>query len=109
MVARGSVVSTTISPGRADFDFTLETLLHDRILYADCRFYFDHGRIFSGLGGNVGLISDADFKLATERLHKKWGRYISTKKPGYNKGASNVQSMGIRVRRQNPLVKAGWK
>ena len=90
--------------GRADFDFTLTTLLEDRILYADCRFYFNHGRMFSGLGGNVGLIGEADFRTATERLEAKWGRYLSTKKPSYHKGRSNVQSMSIRVRRQNPLV-----
>ena len=91
-------------PGRADFDFTLTTLLEDRILYADCRFYFDHGRIFSGLGGNVGLISSEEFQAGTERLHQKWGRYLSTKKPSWQKGARNVQAMSIRVRRQNPLA-----
>lgn len=96
-------------PGRADFDFTMRTLLEDRILYADTRFYFDHGRILSGLGGNVGLLSSAMFAASTERLGQRWGRHISFKKPTYHKGARNTQSMSVRVRRQNPLVKAGWK
>lgn len=96
-------------PGRADFDFTLRTLLKDRILYADARFYFDHGRILSGLGGNVGLLSEEAYAASTQKLQQRWGRYVSFKKPGYQKGARTTPSMSVRVRRQNPLVRAGWR
>ena len=44
--------------GRADADYTMRTLLEDRITYADVRWYWDHGRVFSGRGGNVGLGTD---------------------------------------------------
>ncbi len=96
-------------PGRADFDFTMQTLLDDRILYADVRFYFDHGRIFSGRGGNVGLLTDEMFKRSSDLLKCRWGKYVSFEKPGYAKmKASNTQSMSARVRRHNPLATAGW-
>ena len=97
-------------PGREDFDFSMQTLLEDRILYADARFYFDHGRIFSGLGGNAGLITDGQFASATERLKQKWGRFLSMDKPGFQKGkANNVPAMSVRVRRHNPAVMANWR
>ncbi len=49
-------------PGRSDLDFTLQTMMEDRILLADMRWYFDHGRIFSGKGGAVGIVSSAGFE-----------------------------------------------
>lgn len=91
--------------GRADFDFTMQTLLDDRILYCDTRFHFDHGRIFSGLGGNVGLIGSEQFANAGALLTKKWGRFISRKAPGFVK-KRNVEAMGVRVCRANPTVES---
>ncbi len=89
--------------GRADFDFTLQTLLDDRILYCDTRFCFDHGRVFGGRGGNVGLIDSAQFTEAGRRLSEKWGRYLSMKAPGFVK-KKNVATMSVRVSRINPVA-----
>jgi hypothetical protein len=83
----------------------MQTLLKDRILYADARFYFDHGRIGAGLGGQVGLLTDVMHAASTEKLKQRWGRYVHFKKPSYHKGATNTQAMSVRVRRQNPLVR----
>ena len=55
---RGAARSRRFDPAceiREDLDFTMQTLLEDRILLMEMRWYFDHGRIFSGRGGNVGL------------------------------------------------------
>jgi hypothetical protein len=59
--------------GRADFDFTLQTLLEDRIVLCDSRYYFNHGRVFTGEGGLRGKVTGDHFKIATELLVKKWG------------------------------------
>lgn len=90
---------------RADFNFTLQTLLDDRILYCDNRFLFDHGRIFSGLGGNVGLVSDEDFRRSTMILKERWGQYASFKTPAWQKNRS-VEGFSIRVKRRHPTAMA---
>lgn len=91
-------------PGRADADFTLRTLLDDRILYADMRWVADHGRIFSGRGGAVGMISADAFQRSTEILYSRWGRFIGRKRPGFmRKGATSP--MSIKVSRHSPLAK----
>ena len=89
---------------RADLDWTLQTLLHDRIVYADVRFYFDFGSSFSGSGGNSGLVSAADFKASTEIVAKRWGTSISFRRPGYMKGGDTVAGKPD-VRRQSSLAK----
>lgn len=93
-------------PGRADMDFTLQTLLEDRILLADMRWYFDHGRIFSGKGGNVGLLTHDQWEKGTAKLYAKWGRFIGRTKPGFAKSQGNVSPASIRVKRMNPLAKS---
>jgi hypothetical protein len=91
--------------GRDDLDFTLRTLLEDRILYADMRFYFDHGRIFSGLGGNVGLITHQHFNAATAEIQRRWGEYVAVGGGRFGE-RSTVTKMGIRVQRQSPTSRA---
>jgi hypothetical protein len=90
-----------VNTPREDLEFTMQTLLDDRILYCDMRWYFDHGRIFCGRGGNVGLIDDAWLKQAEAESERRWGRYFSRKKHGWVRAASS-DSMSIVVRRQNP-------
>lgn len=63
--------------GRADVDFTFRCLLHDRIICAENRFYFDHGAAFSGRGGCVDLISGEQYDTITQLLKRKWGRYCT--------------------------------
>lgn len=71
--------------GRADLQFTLKTLQEDRILYCDRRFYFDHGRIFTGRGGNVGLVTTQQAERTQALLERNWGAYVAI---GYSKSAS---------------------
>lgn len=86
--------------GRGDVDWTLRTLLEDRAVYADMRFYFDCGAVFGGRGGNVGLVKPKMFEATTTGLKRKWGKYISFKQPSWQKNRQ-VAAMGIRVDRRN--------
>jgi hypothetical protein len=89
---------------RADLDWTMRTLLEDRIVLADIRYYFDFGRSFSGSGGQSGLVTPDDFKRSTEIVAKRWGTAISFKRPGYMKKGDTVAGVPS-VRRQNALAK----
>ena len=87
--ARQRLYDETLT-SRADLDWTMRTLLEDRIVLADIRYYFDFGRSFSGHGGQSGLVTPADFKRSTEVVGKRWGKSISFKRPGYMKGGDTV-------------------
>lgn len=89
--------------GRADFDWTMQTLLEDRCIYADIRFYFDFGPTYSGRGGSVGLITPEGFEAASRALKARWAGCVSFKAPGYIK-KRNVTAMGIRVSRTSKLA-----
>lgn len=92
-------------PGRADLDFTMRTLLEDRILYADMRWYFDHGRIFSGKGGAVGMISAEQYRRTTEEIYRRWGRFVGRRRPAWIKRKGSTSPMSIKVTRHSPLAK----
>ena len=62
--------------GRNGPDFTLATLLSDRVILCDQRFYFNCGTIFGGFGGNTGLIDDRQFHRSSRRLKEKWGKHV---------------------------------
>ena len=80
-------------PGRSDWDYHMRTLLVDRMLYADRRFYFDHGRVFRG--GNVGIVTSEMVERSTKLLNKRWGRYLDISKP-----TSSNPGVTINVRRR---------
>jgi hypothetical protein len=89
--------------GRADADFTLRTLQDDRVLLCDMRFVFYHGPVFSGKGGNVGILNQAQFDRATAALEKRWGKYIQTRKKGrFGKKDKGRPAMSIAVKRSSP-------
>lgn len=81
---------------RSDLDFTMETLLNERCIYADVRFHFDFGLAGAGRGGGVGLTTSADMARATRLLRIKWGRFISE---------PNGQPIGKRKRVSQRAVK----
>jgi len=89
--------------GRADLDWTMQTLLEDRCIYADIRFYFDFGPSYTGRGGSVGLITPEGFEGASRQLKERWGNCLSFKAPGYLK-KRNVTTMSLRVKRTSPLA-----
>lgn len=88
-------------PGRADLDWTLRTLLLDRIVFADVRFFFDCGAVFTGRGGNVGLITSEQFEKASRELRRTWGNSLSFKPSAYVKKSREVASVSLRVSRTN--------
>lgn len=65
--------------GRADVDFTLNTLLHDRCVLQDVRFYFDFGPIGYGTGGSAGLITKQKYTNVTRLLARRWGKALNQK------------------------------
>jgi hypothetical protein len=68
------------------------------------------GMVRRGRGNFQRIGIGRAIEAATERLHQKWESFLSTKKRSFAKGqAANVQSMSVRVQRQNPLVSAGWR
>jgi hypothetical protein len=89
---------------RGDLDWSLQTLLDDRFVYADCRFYFDFGTSFTGTGGNTGLVTPEAFLQASRDVKLRWGKHISYKGAGFVK-ARDIQPAGIRVTRKNKSAK----
>ena len=62
---------------REDIDYSMQVLLHDRILYCDQRFYPDCGIPWKGAGGDQGIRTT--FTEASDRqiLAEKWGGFLS--------------------------------
>jgi len=86
--------------GRNAIDLTLRTLLEDRVIYGECRFYFECGPVFSGRGGNVGLVSNERFVQSTRNLVETWGKCVQTKPLPFRKNFT-VESMRLTVSRTN--------
>lgn len=86
--------------GRGDVDWTLRTLLEDRCVYADVRFYFDCGNVFAGRGGNVGIVTPDQFEKTSRLLKQQWGKTVSFKAPAYQKNRQ-VAAIKIAVSRTN--------
>ena len=87
---------------REDVDITLQTLLKNRILLHDRRFYFDFGRTWKGSGGNQGRRTAQVERLDNERIANKWGSYIS-----FSTKDSKGAAMSIRVKRKSELGTGG--
>jgi hypothetical protein len=77
--------------------------LEDRCVYADVRFYFDCGPIYSGRGGSVGLITPEVFATSSRVLRDRWGKSLSFKAPSFVKNR-NVTAMSLRVTRTNKVA-----
>lgn len=86
---------------RSCIDWTLRTLLKDRAVFADVRFYFDFGRPFAGAGGNVGLVTPDSFKAISLSIQKRWGRHVSFKPPAFAKKKRDIATVKIAVSRTN--------
>ena len=86
--------------GRADMDWTLRTLLEDRLVFCDTRFFFDCGTTFAGRGGSVGLIGPDAFEKTSVEIRRRWGKHISYKQPVYINYHRSVAAIAIRVRRR---------
>ncbi len=60
---------------RADIDFCLQSLMHDRFMLLDGRYSFIHVR-FAGSGGNASNRSSDRHAREIAYLQKKWGPYL---------------------------------
>ncbi|WP_428937786.1 hypothetical protein [Fontivita pretiosa] len=60
---------------RADIDFCLQSLVHDRIVLVDGRYSFIHTR-FAGAGGNAQQRSAERHEQEIRYLKRKWGPYL---------------------------------
>lgn len=89
--------------GRNAIDLTLRTLLEDRCIYCDLRFYADCGPVFSGRGGNVGIVTTEQWGASTKHLAEKWGKHVSFKSAGHFKKrlTKQVETMKVVVSRFN--------
>ena len=87
--------------GRADIEFVLRALLHDRIVWQDRRFYFDMGAVFSGAGGNVDIVGEEQYAKSTEAIMKKWYRYVELRTGSMGRGVNAVRAnkQGVTLRK----------
>lgn len=85
---------------REDLDFTMRTLLEDRIVLHDVRYYFDHGPTNQGQGGNQGLATKEQFDRATATLIERWGDYLGRRGLPWLKRPPTIPPMSVRVQRR---------
>jgi hypothetical protein len=91
-------------PGKADYEFTLRTLMEDRILLGDNRFYFDCGPPFRGTGGNAGRITKKQIAETDRLLKERYGAAADLgSRDTYQHPRPSIGGMGIRVRRKATL------
>jgi hypothetical protein len=87
---------------------TLKTLLDDRCLYIDARFWFDFGAIYSGRGGSVDLVTTDQFERATRLLKDRWGCHVQFKSNSFSntlgRKSRSVSGMSIKVSRKSPMA-----
>lgn len=98
---------------REDADLVMRTLVEDRIVLFDRRFYFP-AKVFGGAaGGAVDITSNEQYRSATERIMSKWSRYVELTKPSRQREKGNQKSgqlksnkdgLSIRVQRRNPIA-----
>ena len=86
--------------GSADTDATLQSLLTDRIIFTDTRYYFNCGEIMANKGGLQAVRTKANRDRDVALVKAKWGDYVNlgaAKRAGQMTG---VPRNNIRVRRR---------
>lgn len=67
---------------KVDIDYCLQSLLTERIVWVDNRYYFLQKRD-NNLGGNSEFRTSDGFRASVDSLKQKWGKYVNIKeKPG---------------------------
>ena len=87
---------------RGDYDYTLETLLNDRLLLCDVRFSFDCGGMSRGGGGQSGTLTGAQIDEGELALRRKWGKCVGESGVKSVNKKKTWKSFAIRVQRINP-------
>lgn len=90
--------------GMGDFDYTLECLLHDRILLGDARFSFLCGRMSEGKGGQTGRLRNDEFLAARKALSEKWGKHAAESAQKKMQKSETYRSFSVNVKRSNPMA-----
>lgn len=80
---------------KVDYDFCLKSLMEDRILFQDARYYFGQARE-NNRGGNAEFRDEEEYNKSLESLIKKWGNVLNVR---YHKNQVRI-STNVR-RRQN--------
>lgn len=89
--------------GCGDFDFTLDTLLRDRLLLCDVRWHFACGGMSRGKGGQAGELAPQEALDGQDRLRKKWGKYIGESKTKRVERRQTWRTFSVNVQRTSPL------
>lgn len=82
---------------KVDIDYTLQSLLVDRIIFQDMRYLFSTSRD-NNRGGNATFRNMADYEKSLETLKKKWGACLRVK----NHKTSNI-NINLNVPRKAPI------
>lgn len=90
--------------GCGDFDFTLETLLHDRQLLCDVRWHFHCGGMSRGRGGQTGEMKPIEHDAGQRRLRQKWGTYVGSSRHRRIAGKNTWRDFSVNVQRASPLA-----
>lgn len=89
--------------GCGDFDFTLQSLLDDRAVYCDTRWYFNCGGMSRGQGGQTGELGVQEFDDGQINLRRKWGNYVGTSAARKMSGKNTWREFSVNVKRTSPL------
>jgi hypothetical protein len=84
-----------------DFDFTLETLLKDRLLYCDVRWSFDCGGMSRGKGGESGTFLSGEAEAGQTALRAKWGKYVGQSAVQTVSKNKSWRAFSVNVQRTN--------
>lgn len=72
---------------KVDIDFCLQSLLAERIIWVDNRYYFLQKRD-NNLGGNSEFRTAEGFRASVDSLKAKWGKYINVNEKA---GSSQIE------------------
>jgi hypothetical protein len=100
--ARDRRLDTTFR-GCGDFDYTLESLLHDRAIFCDCRWHFNCGGMSRGIGGQTGQITSEVLDEAQLDLRRKWGHYVGKSAARQVSKKNTWREFSVNVQRTSPL------
>lgn len=83
---------------KQDIDFSLQVLLHDRILWRDERFAFKNSKWFKRVGGMAGIRTAETVARDVARLRLKWGGAVEVNHSERN-NRKHQQNVRLHVQR----------
>lgn len=103
--ARPRILPDLRLQNQEDLDCTLQSLLEHRIVFQDCRFYFDFGGVGTDKGGNQISRTSEREQSDQAYLEKKWAGHLDlgVRKPIAGKSGGG-RKMSVLVTRRSKLV-----